>query len=417
MKCHGTLAFSPAISRRSSDSAVTAPAGIPWRIKRVIPESPAQKAGVKPDDIITHLNGTELTADNVNKLFAQFAFPPQLFEPQTGLPKPLDRTLTFRRGTGRPFDVTIRDTPYTPASAFGVRHLFTGQQWYQEVGLYDLRNRFYSPDLGRFLQPDPIGFKGDRTNLYRYCGNNPVTRWDPFGLEEEYLNNEGWNGNDSPPEYSNFDTGEPWNEGGSEENPSNFGLSEYAPGMDQSDRGLVNVGPPIDNPGGMGGTVPGAIFYGANGGGGGMPSEAGGPEGLGLGKGTSPSGLPGTSRPNGPPTAAPVSMPMSQVIAKMSKYRLEIDPNKIIVPITTQFASEDLVLFGDAIYYGASAYAIGGLGGMGIGEALMATPLGSATVSDTLPYLRFIFQMIAEDEGPPGTPPLPPPPPPYIGGP
>jgi RHS repeat-associated protein len=68
-------------------------------------------------------------------------------------------------------------------TAYGVRHLFTGQQWYQELGLYDLRNRFYSPDLGRFLQPDPIGFDGDTTNLYRYCGNNPVTSADPMGLE------------------------------------------------------------------------------------------------------------------------------------------------------------------------------------------------------------------------------------------
>ncbi len=67
------------------------------------------------------------------------------------------------------------------ASAFGVRHLFTGQQWYPELGLYDLRNRFYSPDLGRFLQPDPIGFEGDATNLYRYCGNNPTTASDPTG--------------------------------------------------------------------------------------------------------------------------------------------------------------------------------------------------------------------------------------------
>jgi RHS repeat-associated protein len=67
------------------------------------------------------------------------------------------------------------------ASAFGVRHLFTGQQWYPELGLYDLRNRFYSPDLGRFLQPDPVGFSGDASNLYRYCGNNPVVFTDPSG--------------------------------------------------------------------------------------------------------------------------------------------------------------------------------------------------------------------------------------------
>jgi len=68
------------------------------------------------------------------------------------------------------------------ASAYGVRHLFTGQQWYSELGLYDLRNRYYSPDIGRFLQADPIGFGGDATNLYRYCGNNPLKRSDPSGL-------------------------------------------------------------------------------------------------------------------------------------------------------------------------------------------------------------------------------------------
>jgi RHS repeat-associated protein len=67
------------------------------------------------------------------------------------------------------------------ASNYSVRHLLTGQQWYSELGLYDLRNRFYSPDIGRFLQPDPSGFDGDATNLYRYCGNNPVTRSDPSG--------------------------------------------------------------------------------------------------------------------------------------------------------------------------------------------------------------------------------------------
>jgi RHS repeat-associated protein len=66
----------------------------------------------------------------------------------------------------------------TPPS---VRHLFTGQQWYSELGVYDLRNRFYSPDLGRFLQGDPLGFGGDATNLYRYCANNPLKLTDPSG--------------------------------------------------------------------------------------------------------------------------------------------------------------------------------------------------------------------------------------------
>ena len=69
------------------------------------------------------------------------------------------------------------------ASSYFVRHLFTGQQWYAELGLYDLRNRFYSPDIGRFIQPDPAEFEGDATNLYRYCGNNSLTGSDPLGLD------------------------------------------------------------------------------------------------------------------------------------------------------------------------------------------------------------------------------------------
>src|SRR4029077_1829477 len=79
------------------------------------------------------------------------------------------------------------------ASARNVRHLFTGQQWHKDIGLYDLRNRFYSPDIGRFLQPAPIGFWGGN-NLYRYCGNNPVTRWDGFGLQDAVNNHLDGNG-------------------------------------------------------------------------------------------------------------------------------------------------------------------------------------------------------------------------------
>ena len=67
------------------------------------------------------------------------------------------------------------------SSTYGVKDLFTGQRWIPELGLYDDRNRFMSPDLGRFLQPDPIGFKGDSSNLYRYCGNDWANKTDPMG--------------------------------------------------------------------------------------------------------------------------------------------------------------------------------------------------------------------------------------------
>lgn len=99
---------------------IPVPAGVPWRITRVIPESPAQRAGLKPGDVITHFNGQELTPENVPQLFAQFAFPPQRFDPQTGVIVPPDRTFTIRRGAEKPFSVSIKGTSYTPASAFGV---------------------------------------------------------------------------------------------------------------------------------------------------------------------------------------------------------------------------------------------------------------------------------------------------------
>jgi RHS repeat-associated protein len=86
---------------------------------------------------------------------------------------------------GTPFFCNASNTQIS-ASAYGIRHLFTGQQWYSEIGLYDLRNRFYSTDIGRFIQPDPISFAGDPTNLYRYTGNSPVVGIDPSGEAPEH---------------------------------------------------------------------------------------------------------------------------------------------------------------------------------------------------------------------------------------
>jgi RHS repeat-associated protein len=65
---------------------------------------------------------------------------------------------------------------------FNNRFKFTGREYLDAFGIYEYRNRAYHPGLGRFLSEDPMGFGAGDSNIFRYCGGDPVNRRDPFGL-------------------------------------------------------------------------------------------------------------------------------------------------------------------------------------------------------------------------------------------
>lgn len=44
-----------------------------------------------------------------------------------------------------------------------------------------MKNKYYNPNTGRFLSEDPIGFRGQDSNLFRYVENNPILKKDPTG--------------------------------------------------------------------------------------------------------------------------------------------------------------------------------------------------------------------------------------------
>ncbi|MCD4826725.1 MAG: RHS repeat-associated core domain-containing protein [Acholeplasmataceae bacterium] len=63
-------------------------------------------------------------------------------------------------------------------------YTYRGYRYDSETNLYYLNSRYYNPLIGRFINSDGLlGEQGNiiATNMYAYCGNNPIMHVDPSG--------------------------------------------------------------------------------------------------------------------------------------------------------------------------------------------------------------------------------------------
>lgn len=75
----------------------------------------------------------------------------------------------------------------TQSSSIGSLNPFRYKGYYydSESGMYYCQSRYYVPDWGRFIQADTLEYLDPESinglNLYAYCGNDPVNKYDPTG--------------------------------------------------------------------------------------------------------------------------------------------------------------------------------------------------------------------------------------------
>lgn len=75
------------------------------------------------------------------------------------------------------------EDPDGNAQLFEYHPRFPGQYFDKETNLYYNYFRYYEPETGRYISPDPIGLAGG-INIYGYVEQNPLSLIDPYGLFE-----------------------------------------------------------------------------------------------------------------------------------------------------------------------------------------------------------------------------------------
>ena len=75
----------------------------------------------------------------------------------------------------------VDEDPQGSGQTFGYNLRFPGQYYDPEAELAYNYHRDYDPELGRYVEPDPIGLKGGSSSIYVYVNDRPLRHVDPTG--------------------------------------------------------------------------------------------------------------------------------------------------------------------------------------------------------------------------------------------
>ncbi|MCD6167136.1 RHS repeat-associated core domain-containing protein, partial [bacterium] len=70
-------------------------------------------------------------------------------------------------------------------SGGGTVYKFTEKELDNETDFYYFGARYYDPEVGRFISPDPLADLFPDVTAYHYAHNNPISRVDPTGMADE----------------------------------------------------------------------------------------------------------------------------------------------------------------------------------------------------------------------------------------
>ncbi|MFC5472736.1 RHS repeat-associated core domain-containing protein [Paraherbaspirillum soli] len=128
---------------------------------------------------VTGTGANQTTATNVYYVYADHLNTPRV------ITQALDNQMVWRWDNTDPFGLLPPDENPSGLGAFSYNQRFPGQVYDRETNNFYNIHRDYDPQLGRYVESDPIGLNGG-INTFSYVGGNPVSLTDPLGLQAMY---------------------------------------------------------------------------------------------------------------------------------------------------------------------------------------------------------------------------------------